>query len=63
MKNKPPKTRLLVLIIIAIAFIVLGHFALARCPIPPDQGSSKFAMHIDYLYPWPQAKIPFMCQT
>lgn len=63
MKSNTFKTRILVILCVLVALVILGRFALARCPTPPDQGSGKFAMHIDYLYPWPQAKIPFMCQT
>ncbi len=63
MKNKSTKTRLLALIIIVIGFIVLGRFLLIHCPTPPDQGEGGPPMHIDYLYPWPNAKILFTCQT
>lgn len=62
MKNKSLK-RLLILVMILGGFALLGKILQSRCSEHPGIFDIETPFSIDYLYPWPDAKIPFMCQT
>lgn len=62
MKNKSFKTRMLVFLTILIGIVVLGAVFEASCPKGPEHLEITSPFIIDYLYPAPDAKVPFTCQ-
>ncbi|MFT3890480.1 MAG: hypothetical protein QM730_02500 [Anaerolineales bacterium] len=64
MKNKSRKTKKLVTsIFILVGMAILGRLLLLRCPEPSYPFQIQKPFYIGYLYPWPDAKIPFACHT
>src|SRR3990172_1021951 len=63
MKTKSFKKKFLVTLSIPIGLIVVWQLLLLRCPERPQQIDIESAVYIGNLYPWPNAKIPFACQT
>jgi hypothetical protein len=51
------------LLAITIGLVVLGLSLQSRCSNRPTQLDINSVINIHNLYPWPDAKIPFACQT
>ena len=64
MKTKLAK-RILVILFVLAGLAALGQILLSRCPeLPkPKQVEIESVAYIKYLYPWPNAKVSFACQT
>jgi len=61
MKDKFLKTKLLLALSVLVVLVALGKSVLAHCPVPPQKLNIDSTIPLEYLYPWPDAKLPLAC--